>query len=113
MNKYVRTRDGIYEIIKDIEEIKLTTARIPNCFGVNEEYVIDNNKIVAKADTIEELCDAIITFENTKPNVHLPCNEHNVSMLKKVYFDNRFAIWTDKGLIYIAKMDVKGKMVLL
>lgn len=93
-----------------------------------------NSEIVNQADTIEELCDGFVV-ENPEKDFHvLRCYKEDVfSFVEDVeipigikeYDEKRDlisgehdwtvygAIWTSKGLIYVAKMDEKGEMKLL
>lgn len=98
--KYIRTKDGI---------IFPTKA---------EEKDIDKSIYLKVADTIEELCDEFIgTRENKKPIVQSSYTKLKPSLyilkndldIKDIYG----AIWTDKGLIYVAKMNDKGELELL
>ena len=101
MKKYIRTKDGICE--KD----KLIYA-----FNDNEEYLIKD--IVKEADTIEELCDEFVVLEKgkTKPFVHdIYCRDLDRYIKENATIYG--AIWTDKGLIYVAKMNDKGEFELL
>ena len=97
--KYIRTKYGrILEINKMVNPC------------VYEE--IGNGWVDKVADTIEELCDEfvivgtnwqqIIDLEDAKYN----CDKHDNL---KIYG----AIWTNKGLIYVAKMNDEGKLELL
>lgn len=116
--KYVRTKDKIYEICENGETY--------NGFGCKtKEGVIKIHKkdIVKQADTIEELCDEFVV----KSLVDKPIVIHKQYMDLKDYkfIDNGYtihidseseiygAIWTDKGLIYVAKMNDKGVLELL
>ena len=107
--KYIRTKDGrILEINKMVNPCVYETK--PNKQGVYEE--IGNGWVDKVADTIEELCDEfvivgtnwqqIIDLEDAKYN----CDKHDNL---KIYG----AIWTNKGLIYVAKMNDEGKLELL
>ena len=100
--KYIRTEDGIQD-----------TQRI---FGNVGKYIKDY--AIKQADTIEELCDEFIgTRENKKPIVQSSYTKLKPSLyilkndldIKDIYG----AIWTDKGLIYVAKMNEKGELELL
>ena len=74
----------------------------------------DFGKIIKSSDTIEELCDEAVFFDKgNKP--HYKSQEGNAWYLGASLFTEtlRFGIFTDKGLIYVAKMNKKGKMVLL
>jgi len=102
--KYIRTKDGIfrYEIWeKDIVD-----------FYVKAGTLILGEKTDGKiADTIEELCDEFVSvssivkvINNRLEIIKILANKGDV-----IYG----AIWTDKGLIYVAKMNDKGELELL
>lgn len=97
--KYIRTKDGVYneitykvakEFVSIIEEEQ---AKIMSTTKTNFS-------IINQADTIEELCDEFVAIYDEKPHFH--CLERAIQYAddNKVYG----AIWTDKGLIYVAKM---------
>lgn len=73
--------------------------------------------IVKQADTIEELCDEYCLKGND--GTRLVYNRSDFIDLKKDILANDGwveiygAIWTDKGLIYVAKMNNKGELELL
>jgi len=104
--KYIRTKD-IDTLIVDINQKDF----------IKEEY------IVKEADTIEELCDELVIICNkafTKPMLY---DLKDLNMLKKDvwYSFNSYnweyqvygAIWTDKGLTYVAKLNKKGEWELI
>ena len=83
--KYIRTKDGRIEL--------------------NDETI--EREIIAEADTIEELCDEFVCdemFVYDKEEIKFLISEGEI-----VYG----AIWTDKGLIYVAKMNESGVLELL
>ena len=100
--KYIRTKDG--RIITPLIE--------PDIFDKQE---LENVEILKQADTIEELCDEFVYY-----NVY---QERNIvlSDYQETYIhygtinETPFygAIWTDKGLIYVAKINDKGDLELL
>ena len=115
--KYIRTKYG--KKIIDVSKLKYVgedendyffckvyksgkESKVVKCFA---------KKVISKvADTIEELCDEFVVFDkDNKPQVYSPFN------LKVWTTDNNLfgAIWTDKGLIYVAKMNDKGEMELI
>ena len=64
-----------------------------------------------KANTIEELCDRFVVAEHSLDdpfNVDFEIAKTFIGKAK-VYG----AIWTNKGLIYVAKMNEKGELELL
>jgi hypothetical protein len=90
--KYIRTKDGIFSA--EVE----WTSKPPK------------NIAIKRADTIEELCDEFVGISDDKPQmlrfVPYACAQY---WNGGVYG----AIWTDKGLIYVAKMNDKGELELL
>ena len=68
-----------------------------------------------QADTIEELCDELVVVFDTRPPKPVVCG-YSIAQAK-LYAGNTGkiygAIWTDKGLIYVAKMNEKGELELL
>ena len=130
--KYIRTKDGI---IVDTTKYKNVVERTFNGKVVaidlnhwgqdNDKYptFIEIKDIINQADTIEELCDRFVMFcpnavrrkirvYDTMSSISLYFKRDkrwNGNMVDKVYG----AIWTDKGLIYVAKMNDKGELELL
>lgn len=119
--KYVRTKDD--EIYNTRELVKCEDKRFPNgWFTKNGVPLI----AIKQADTIEELCDNCVY--RAKCSTHI--EPYVVSKGQFNYFRNfrQFggnhndrveydyvvgAIWTDKGLIYVAIMNKKGELELI
>lgn len=105
---YIRTKDGIYEVIKN---------ELGECIKIDGGFIMLDDikdKIIKEADTIEELCDEFLIMDNGR------CMEifSNYDNLKnsgwyRSDIDIYGAIYTDKGLIYVAKMNNEGKLVLI
>ena len=111
--KYIRTKDKIYEIAKDIS------------YGEKEIYKIRNHDFsiigngLQKADTIEELCDEFVLYDNQFKT----CGVFDKKVITFKWLQNHLeiykgmtiygAIWTDKGLIYVAKMNEEGVLCLI
>ena len=118
--KYIRTNGGIYEIV-DFDDkciipcpIIRMNGRLTHCSDYKE---------LSQADTIEELCDECISVLENGKGSHIwhesefeektPYLFHNARMFKEDDEIIYGAIWTDKGLIYVAKMNEKGELELL
>lgn len=112
--RYIRTKDGKVRKSKDFAADELW----------NYENETDN--ILKQADTIEELCDEFVVIRNNDKYVcdyigeepYYLAIEHDGDghyFSKKELLDLIVygAIWTDKGLIYVAKMNDKGELELL
>lgn len=77
-----------------------------------------DSEIVKQADTIEELCDYELHYNSENELVIRKCKDVNFNILKSnlksgYIKDVKLAILTDKGLIYVAKMNKKGELELL
>ena len=108
--KYIRTKDG---------RIFPTKAK---------EEDIDKSIYADVADTIEELCDELVVHNPNNDPEYFPqwfvyrndwknvLNEKSANF-KKEHYEKEIevygAIWTDKGLTYVAKMNDEGKLELL
>ena len=99
--KYIRTKDGIYEN-KPLEKY-LGKRR-----GKGFEIVFKEQDIINQADTIKELCDDFVMISDGKHKLDIGCHSYSDEKIQ-IYG----AIWTDKGLIYVAKMNEKGELELL
>lgn len=114
--KYVRTKDGIWlfggthhngdVIIGKKQEID---------FG----YCFDKEDIIKQADTVEELCDEFVLVRENVSNERMKFYQCLYSRLSDTDFDRKDndkvfgAIWTDKGLIYVAQINNEGDLELL
>lgn len=80
--------------------------------------LVPKTSIIAQADTIEELCDEIVIVNRNSKTPYLLEDWQIQSLLKQKvkpdYITKIYgAIWTDKGLIYVAKMNDKGELELI
>lgn len=107
MMKYIRTKNGIYEVV-DTYEVSYVIGYTEDGF----EKKVYKEDVIKQANTIEELCDRFIAetedttkfwVESTLENAKIYCG------IKNIYG----AIWTDKGLIFVAKMNDKGDLELI
>lgn len=103
---YIRTKDGILktENLKLVEDDRFGRRYI-NCY--NFPYIP-----LKEADTIEELCDRFVaeTCDNTRFWVELKLEYAKTYCgIKNIYG----AVWTSKGLIFVAKMNENGELVLI
>lgn len=112
--KYIRTNDGIYEI--DVLSIHYIGETHFSCWDVKRTRTFNDWHIIKQSDTIEELCDEKVgTFEDkSKPYIYKQTSWTDLKKDWKKYHNNLYgAIWTDKGLIYVAKMNDEGVLCLI
>lgn len=104
-------------VINDLEDEYLTTYE-EHCEMVAElqDGGFDfEGCIIKQANTIEELCDGLIVEQKDNPNnwFIMEVQEFiNEEEHLKEWFYKAF-IKTDKGLIYVAKLNDKGELELL
>ena len=113
--KYIRTKDKI-------SGERIYENDIPEPKNNHEKEILQEMRdnigevIIKQADTIEELCDEFIVFGDID-RPYLTRHKFTNKEWNKQYFigDRKLygAIWTDKGLIYVAKMNDKGELELL
>lgn len=110
--KYIRTKEGyLLETIRESESGKSIITR-PN------GWIIHKDRVIKQADNIEELCDYELHYNSENELVIRKCKDVNFNILKSnlksgYIKDVKLAILTDKGLIYVAKMNEKGELCLL
>ena len=104
--KYIRTKYGIYKLIWDIIEKN------------GKKYIIEKydgcileKEVLKQADTIEELCDEFVAIHKTLKATY--CIQKMPFEKQDENFNIYGAIWTDKGLIFVAKMNEKGELELI
>lgn len=116
--RYIKLKNGIIDVYSK--------------FGFNEKYCDEhedkfeeefakyaiNKHVIKRSNNIEELCDQFVFVDDFYLHEHRVCHsfENAIALSKKHNVDIktfRGAIWTDKGLIYVAKMNDKGELELL
>ena len=103
MKRFIKTKSGK---IGDLDTMTFDSA-LPK-----ENYIKFN--AVKQADTIDELLDQVVYVKDKSFEVYLHLSEkkYDLEQMKKgctIYG----AVGTDKGLIYVAKLNKKGEWELL
>ena len=111
---FIKTPYTIFEVVSETPIVYNVRAKwTPNHIYAKSKC---QTKVIKQADTIEKLCDEFV-LENKKDHSHLQFAELEIKVI--VEYTNKEewfiygAIWTDKGLIYVAKMNNKGELELL
>ena len=116
--KYIRTRYKIREIIEDFGgscNVKSTYQK--GRPSIDNFTVVSGVRFAPRAETIEELCDEIVYknyfFNQDEPMLYPKEWDYKTLLKQEPNVIVYGAIWTDKGLIYVAKMNDKGELELL
>ena len=129
--RYIKTKDGIYEVISEILDGEAYRVKVPRskwdydedngCYYEDSKIDAFHKKdVIKEADTIEELCDEMIMVSDFKKP--LVSGNWNITrdITKTILIDSQKVgikvyggIWTDKGLMYVAKMNDEGKLCLI
>ena len=109
---YIRTKDGIYQLADTSGSNMYGEYHYYDHTGHNE---FTKEVIKAPADTIEELCDEFVVCHNGRTICQFDKDVWDYEQIKYLGASNDFygAIWTDKGLIFVAKMNDKGELELI
>ena len=99
--RFIRTKDGVYEIKDGLNQ----TSKEIQIALISGDY--------KQANTIEELCDCfVIEWLPTKHRDIFTIDKYSKEIVKSCIGNSKTkvygAIWTDKGLIYVAKMNDEG-----
>ena len=106
--KYIRTKETIFEVVDENEKVFYVKAKgnPHNTYGKSK----CQTNIINQADTIEELCDVLVSIRDNWHDIWNDFEDCKVLCSESEIYG---AIWTDKGLIYVAKMNDKGELELL
>ena len=118
--KYIRTKYGISELCDEQHIEGFVAVKCP--IQIKGYRVVSKENIIKQADTIKELCDefvAIYKDENKSARVLETFGDYRQLDEKQLIYNLKNGwniygtIWTDKGLIYVAKMNNNGEFELL
>lgn len=117
--KYVRTEDRIIDVSyleKDDKGNYYTWENDDFC--ANRKYIYKED-IIQQADTIEKLCDEFVEIEEDKMPLIIDTTIYPIDYIfeyiKQTELKTQIygAIWNDKGLRYVTKMNDKGELELI
>lgn len=112
-NMYIRTKDGIYKVEGE------TCHKKAYFIDRYEEDVILKKRVINQSENIEELCDEFVGYFECFNRSYYFIYKNSYDEVKsnvQTFSPNRSAygaIWTSKGLIFVAKMNDKGDLELI
>ena len=105
---YVRTKDGIYKVEGE------TCHKKAYFIDRYEEDVILKKRVIKQSDTLEELCDRFVVMDKeTKEVMNIVSFLEYAKLWSYCKYNIYGAIWTSKGLIFVARMNDKGELELI
>ena len=122
MHKYARTADRIVDVTNWNKDEKGYYTYNSILFCAPKKYIYKKD-IIQEADSIADLCDEIVRVNGSKVEI-LKYGRNDVYSFSEyavIYADDvrehgykyYGAIWTDKGLIYVAELLEYGRLELL
>ena len=118
--KYIRTKDG--RVFDKSKETIVFDILYPRGEELISRTIDLKEDVLKQANTIEELCDKFVVYQPWTDSCYLTAAEECIrSNIQANYYKNLGyenptvygAIWTDRGLIYVAKTNEKGELELL
>ena len=111
----MRTPFASYEVVEETDVVYRVRAKWTPTHIYSKSKC--QTEVINQADTIEELCDEFVikAYCSNEPFLFMKEQMDIKCFIKKCEKDTTIygAIWTDKGLIYVAKMNDKGELELL
>ena len=105
---YIRTKDGIYKVESE------TCHKQGYYIDRYEEDVILKKQVIKRSENLEELCDRFVVIDKeTKEVVNIVSFLAYAKLWSSCKYNIYGSIWTDKGLIYVARMNDKGELELI
>lgn len=102
--KYIRTKNNVYRNASADKDIVIICKK--------RKLITNPKGIFNQANTIEELCDEFVFIKGNIKLIFSPITYNKEKDIK--FFDEIYgAIWTNIGLIYVAKMNNEGELELL
>ena len=106
--KYIRTKDCIYKVESE------TCHKQGYYIDRYEEDVILKKQVIKQSENLEELCDRFVVMDKeTKEVMDIVYFLEYAKLWAYCKYNIYGEIWTDKGLIYVAKMNNKGDLALI
>lgn len=122
MSKYIRTETHIFGI--GSRKVKIKDNYFQIWKTINGQRKCEEYKFIKESDNLEELCDRFVTVFDTTNSIYKELEpkqnmflDDAIKALEK--WDKRYnpqiygAIWTNKGLIFVAKMNKDGELELI
>ena len=103
--KYIRTKESVYELMFPNTEHRISfDHKTIECAYYTTKYDwVAKKDVIKESDNIEDLFDGYVVRNEVVRDLDI-AKSYSKEFLKPVYG----AIWTQKGLIYVAELTDKG-----
>lgn len=114
--RFIKTDEGRVE---DLTRCKVSEDLVGKPFNPPDGWLIYRDSIVKDTDTLEEMCEEFVLVAPYRFKLPKTTSDLNRDFdeMKDFYTDKDDiiygAVWTDKGLKYIAKVNEEGELCLL
>ena len=110
---YIRTKYGVFGVTKDTKGRKFIVIGENKTLLDYETFIHNESDIINQSENLEELCDMFVLMEKDAKPIIFKTLQGAIN--NRIYNDETIygAMWTDKGLIYIVKMNEDGKLELI
>ena len=111
---YIRAKNNIYKV-----ESTLRDNSIVKGYNVGEMGFIRKDQVIKQSENLEELCDKFVGYFEIFNRSYYYIHENSYDEFKSnaqmlgFNYSAYGAIWTSKGLIFVAKMNNKGDLELI
>ena len=105
---YIRTKNRIYKVESE------TCHKKGYYIDRYEEDVILKEQVIKQSENLEELCDRFVVMDKeTKEVMNIVSFLEYAKLWSYCKYNIYGAIWTDKGLIYVSKINDEGDLELI
>ena len=105
---YIRTKNRIYKVESE------TCNKQGYYIDRYEEDVILKEQVIKQSENIEELCDRFVVMDKeTKEVMNIVSFLAYAKLWSYCKYNIYGAVWCEWGLMYVAKLDDKGELVLI
>lgn len=117
--KYIRTKDNQFITLCANEKEWATLPKSQKGGLSYKEWfdlITKNDNILKQANTIDKLCDTFVIIVDKQGYLIIDDYKKAMEIMQRNDNYNAIcygAIWTNKGLIYVAKVNDKGELELL
>ena len=114
---YIRTKDGRIAEVKENMTIKRCSENVLRLVYKDNRSICvlnGNDDIINQSENLEELCDRFVVIDKeTKEVMNIVSFLAYAKLWSSCKYNIYGSVWTTKGLIFVAKLNDNGNLVLI